>query len=115
MDFKYVSRIGKVAQTNQAIYFSFISCYNASKSSLFKFQKYKGQAEDYLTSLSFPQLSIFQPYFIKNRNQKSKIEKVRNYIPYFGGSSGTECHVLAQIMLKCARDLLKMTIMDLDP
>ena len=80
---------------------------------MFKFQKYKGMAEEDIKELSFQQLSIFQPYFIKNRLSKSRMEKFRSYLPYFG--EGVEGDMLAGVMLKCARDLPRIGMREFDP
>lgn len=38
------------------------------------------------------------------------VEKIRHYVPYFGGGSGTNCDELAEVMLRSASDLVRLTI-----
>lgn len=68
---------------------------------MFRYNKVKGKTEEALKELSLPQLAIFRPYFLKNRQVESVNfwEKLRHYVPYFGGSSGIETNSLAFVMV----------------
>ncbi|KAL4456601.1 hypothetical protein ABPG74_000708 [Tetrahymena malaccensis] len=80
VDYTYCFWGAQIAEFNKIPHFSLLSSVGANAKSMFLYTKTKGQIEQAIKDLNFRYYSIFQPGFLRNRDNDSRcIEKFFQY------------------------------------
>lgn len=72
VDFKYVLNIAKLAIANKSESFNFITAVGASKTSLFYYNRIKGEIEEAISKIKFKRTNIFRPSLILGDRKESR-------------------------------------------
>ncbi|KAF6019456.1 HTATIP2 [Bugula neritina] len=75
IDFDYVHELATYAKEGGVKHFHYVSSAGADKNSSFLYARVKGEIEEALAKLSFDRLSIYQPKFLKRKEQARGGEK----------------------------------------
>lgn len=80
VDFEYVYELGKLAKSLNAQTFVLNSALGADKNSLFFYNRVKGQIEDVLWGLNFPNLVFVRPSLLLGQRKEVRLgEKIGEY------------------------------------
>jgi len=73
VDHDYVVGVAKVAGEVGVKHFSLVSAAGSNKDSFFLYPKIKGLAEQHVTEVGFPRLTIFRPGFLLSDRQENRL------------------------------------------
>ena len=100
VDYQYPLNFAQFGKEIGIQHFGLLTSAGSSATSWFFYMKTKGQVENAVKALDFPQLTIFQPALLLNRRNDSRTgEKIASYIPFL---PSIEAKDLGEAILKAA-------------
>ncbi|MDF2457098.1 MAG: semialdehyde dehydrogenase [Cytophagaceae bacterium] len=110
IDYDYQYRFAQAAKENQVNTYVLVSAGFASPDSLFFYSKMKGQLEQAVKALGFPQLTILNPPVLKRKNSDRRAEVIGwktieffNQFGLFRSQKPLPTEVLAQAMINTVK------------
>ena len=110
IDYDYQYQFAKAARENNVPAYVLVSAANASANSFIFYSKMKGQLEEAVKALKFPNLSIFNPPILERKDSDRgaevtglKVIRFLNKLGLFKSQTPLPTEVLAQAMINAAK------------